>query len=163
MSFDDFQSMKTLRNWPILLLRVYTGIFFAYYGFRKIVSGSFTEGLAGFLSSRAEDSVGWYRVIVEAVIVPMQGLFAFLVAYGELALGMALIIGLATRYAAFAGAFTEPRRYLVRDPDRTGGPACRAGFECGSEAGQTVSVFGVRKRGQNPFLSRLRWWRFPAA
>jgi thiosulfate dehydrogenase [quinone] large subunit len=114
MSFDDFQSMKTLRNWPILLLRVYTGIFFAYYGFRKIVSGSFTEGLAGFLSSRAEDSVGWYRVIVEAVIVPMQGLFAFLVAYGELALGMALIIGLATRYAAFAGAFMVLNFWLAK-------------------------------------------------
>jgi len=114
MSFDDFQNMKTLRNWPILLLRVYTGIFFAYYGFGKIVSGSFTDGMSGFLSSRASDTVGWYRVIVEAVIVPMQGLFAFLVAYGELALGMALIIGLATRYAAFAGAFMVLNFWLVK-------------------------------------------------
>jgi thiosulfate dehydrogenase [quinone] large subunit len=114
MSFDDFQSMKTLRNWPILLLRVYTGVFFAYYGFKKIAGGSFTDGMTGFLSSRAEDSVGWYRVIVEAVIVPMQGLFAFLVAYGELALGMALIIGLATRYAAFAGAFMVLNFWLAK-------------------------------------------------
>lgn len=114
MSFDDFQSMKTLRNWPILLLRVYTGIFFAYYGFRKIVSGSFADGMTGFLSSRADDTVGWYRMIVEAVIVPMQGLFAFLVAYGELALGMALIIGLATRYAAFAGAFMVLNFWLAK-------------------------------------------------
>jgi len=66
------------------------------------------------LSSRAEDTVGWYRVIVEAVIVPMQGLFAFLVAYGELALGMALIIGLATRYAAFAGAFMVLNFWLAK-------------------------------------------------
>jgi len=114
MSFDDFQNMKTLRNWPILLLRVYTGIFFAYYGFGKIVSGSFANGMTGFLGSRAEDTVGWYRVIVEAVIVPMQGLFAFLVAYGELALGMALIIGLATRYAAFAGAFMVLNFWLAK-------------------------------------------------
>lgn len=114
MSFDDFQTVKTLRNWPILLLRVYTGVFFAYYGFRKIVSGSFADGMAGFLSSRAEDSVGWYRMVVEAVIVPMQGLFAFLVAYGELALGMALIIGLATRYAAFAGAFMVLNFWLAK-------------------------------------------------
>jgi len=114
MSFDDFQSVKTLRNWPILLLRVYTGVFFAYYGFGKIVSGSFADGMTGFLSSRAEDTVGWYRVIVEAVIVPMQGLFAFLVAYGELALGMALIIGLATRYAAFAGAFMVLNFWLAK-------------------------------------------------
>jgi len=114
MSFDDFQDVKTLRNWPIVLLRVYTGVFFAYYGLKKIVGGGFTDGMAGFLSSKADDSVGWYRVIVEAVIVPMQGLFAFLVAYGELALGMALIIGLATRYAAYAGAFMVLNFWLAK-------------------------------------------------
>jgi thiosulfate dehydrogenase [quinone] large subunit len=113
MSIDDFQSMKTLRNWPILLLRVYTGVFFAYYGFRKIVGGTFTDGMTGFLTSR-EDMVSWYRVIVEAVFLPLQGLFAFLVAYGEMALGMALIIGLATRYAAFAGAFMVLNFWLAK-------------------------------------------------
>jgi len=114
MSFDDFQSMKALRAWPILLLRVYTGIFFAYYGFGKIVGGNFADGMTGFLSSKSEDMFGWYRVIVEAVIVPQQGLFAFLVAYGELALGIALIIGLATRYAAFAGAFMVLNFWLAK-------------------------------------------------
>ena len=33
MSIDDFQDMRGLRSWPIVLLRVYTGVFFAYYGF----------------------------------------------------------------------------------------------------------------------------------
>lgn len=113
MSIDDFQRMRSINNWPILLLRVYTGVFFAYYGFRKIVGGTFTDGMTGFLNSR-EDMVGWYRVIVDAVVLPMQSLFAFLVAYGELALGMALIIGLATRYAAYFGAFMVLNFWLAK-------------------------------------------------
>jgi len=114
MSIDDFQSMKGMRNWPILLLRVYTGVFFAYYGFGKIVGGFAGDNLGGFLTGRAEDSVAWYRAILEVVVVPLQGFFAFLVAYGELALGMALIIGLATRYAAFFGAFMVLNFWLAK-------------------------------------------------
>ena len=113
MSIDDFQNVKRLSNWPIVLLRVYTGVFFAYYGARKILGGGFADGLTGFLTSR-EDMVSWYRIIVDAVVLPMKGLFAFLVAYGELAIGMALIIGLATRYAAFAGAFMVLNFWLAK-------------------------------------------------
>jgi thiosulfate dehydrogenase [quinone] large subunit len=114
MSFDDFQHVDRLRRWPVLLLRVYAGVFFAYHGFRKIAGGAFTDNMGHFLEGRAEDSVAWYRVIVETVVLPMQGLFGFLVAYGELALGMALIIGLATRYAAFAGAFLVLNYWLAK-------------------------------------------------
>jgi len=114
MSFDDFQHVSRLRYWPILLLRVYTGVFFAYHGFRKIVGGVFSDNMAGFLDGRAGDSVAWYRVIVETVVLPLQGLFGFLVAYGELVLGMALIIGLATRYAAYAGAFMVLNFWLAK-------------------------------------------------
>ena len=114
MSIDGFQRMKTLRDWPILLLRVYTGVFFAYYGIRKIIGGFAGSNLEGFLTGRAEDSVGWYRALLDVVVVPLQGFFAFLVAYGELALGMALIIGLATRYAAFLGAFMVLNFWLAK-------------------------------------------------
>jgi thiosulfate dehydrogenase [quinone] large subunit len=114
MRIDDFQSMKSLHNWPIVLLRVYTGIFFAYYGFRKIVGGFAGSNLEGFLSGRAEDTVGWYRAILEVVVMPAPGLFAFLVAYGELAVGIALIVGLATRYAACCGAFMVLNFWLVK-------------------------------------------------
>ena len=113
MSINEFQSTKGLSHWPILLLRVYTGVFFAYYGMKKILGGAFTDGMVGFLGSR-EEMVSWYRVIVDAVILPLKGLFAFLVAYGELAIGMALIIGLATRYAAYFGAFMVLNFWLAK-------------------------------------------------
>jgi len=37
-------------------------------------------------------------------VLPNKGLFAFLVTWGELAIGIALIMGLATRWASIAGA-----------------------------------------------------------
>ena len=103
-SLDEFRTSKSIRHWPIVLLRVYTGIFFLYYGWSKITNPKFSDGLAGFLGSQ-EGTFGFYRPFVESVVIPNKGLFAVLVTYGELALGIALILGLATRYAAFAGAF----------------------------------------------------------
>ncbi len=41
---------------------------------------------------------------LESVVLPNPGLFGFLVSWGELLVGLALIVGLATRYASVAGA-----------------------------------------------------------
>lgn len=102
-NLDEFRSSK-ISTWPIVLLRVYTGIFFLYFGFRKISSGSFDQGLAGFVNGRLESSVGFFRPFLESVVLPNAKFFAFVVAWGELFLGIALILGLATRYASIAGA-----------------------------------------------------------
>jgi len=101
-SLDEFRSSKSIREWPIVLLRVYTGIFFLKYGWGKVMNPEFSEGLAGFLG-RQEATFGFYRPIAEFAIAN-KGLFGFLVGYGEVALGVFLILGLATRYAAFVGA-----------------------------------------------------------
>ena len=104
-NLDDFRASK-INTWPIVLLRVYTGVFFAYYGVRKISGGFDGDGTVGFLNSpNTEGMLGFYRPIVEHVITPASGVFAFLVAWGELFLGIALILGLMTRYAAYLGAF----------------------------------------------------------
>lgn len=86
------------------LLRVYTGVFFLYYGFGKVRNPQFADGLAGFVSGRLEESAGFIRPFLESVVLPNNGLFAFLVAWGELAIGLALILGLLTRWASIAGA-----------------------------------------------------------
>jgi len=101
---DEFRRKKSVHLWPITLLRVYTGIFFLYYGFGKIRNPQFSDGLAGFVSGRLENSAGFIRPFLESVVLPNKGLFAFLVSWGELAIGVALIMGLATRWASVAGA-----------------------------------------------------------
>lgn len=104
MTSLDAMGIKPIRDWPIVLLRVYTGVFFAYHGFRKISRGDFDEGLGGFVNMQLENSFGFFRPFLESVVLPNKGLFAFLVSWGELAIGIAMILGLATRYAAIAGA-----------------------------------------------------------
>ncbi len=92
-------------HWPLAVLRVYTGVFFLIYGFGKLQrGGALSEGIGGFLSSQ-ENTFGFYRGFVESVVLPNIGLFSYLVAWGEFFLGIALILGLATRYAAYVGVF----------------------------------------------------------
>lgn len=104
MTSLDAARKKPLSDWPIVLLRIYTGVFFLKYGFGKLTRDDFADGLAGFVSSNLENSFGFFRPFLESVVLPNKGVFAFLVAFGEFAVGIALIVGLATRYAAAAGA-----------------------------------------------------------
>ncbi len=103
-----------LRQWPIVLLRVYTGVFFAYHGVGKLRQDDFASGLEGFLSRTLDASFSFYRPFLESVILPSKELFAALVAWGELAIGLALILGLATRYAAFIAAFMVLNYWLAK-------------------------------------------------
>ncbi len=104
-SLNEFTKKKTARLWPITLLRVYTGVFFLTYGFGKITNPNFADGLSGFVTGNLEKSYGFMRPFLESVVLPNSGIFAFLVSWGEVLLGVALVLGLATRYAAIAGAF----------------------------------------------------------
>ncbi|MBT8088674.1 MAG: DoxX family protein [Gammaproteobacteria bacterium] len=103
-NLDEFRRKKKIQLWPISMLRVYTGVFFLYYGFGKVRNPDFADGLAGFVTSKLESSVGMIRPFLESVVLPNKGLFAFLVSWGELAIGIGLILGLATRWASIAGA-----------------------------------------------------------
>lgn len=105
MSSLSFRNRKKdLHLWPITLLRVYTGVFFAWHGFGKVSGGSFDENLERFVDGRLDDAFGFFRPFLESVVLPYKAVFAFLVAWGELAIGLALIAGFATRYASIAGA-----------------------------------------------------------
>lgn len=101
----DSRSRKRLRLWPIAALRIYAGVFFAWHGIGKLRGGNFAEGMASFLNSRLESSFSFYQPFVEHIVLPNKELFGTLVAWGELGVGLALVLGLATRYAALTGAF----------------------------------------------------------
>jgi thiosulfate dehydrogenase [quinone] large subunit len=93
-----------IRQWPIVLLRVYTGVFFAWHGFGKLRRGDFSAGMEGFLNAQTGKTFAFYRTFLESVVLPNKAVFAALVSWGEFAVGVAMILGLATRYAAAAGA-----------------------------------------------------------
>ncbi len=100
----EAKSYASASHWPIVLLRVYAGLFFAWHGIGKISRGNFSDGMQNFLNSQLDNSFDFYRPFVEMVVLPNSVLFGNLVAWGELLIGLGLIFGLATRYAAFAGA-----------------------------------------------------------
>lgn len=101
----DSRSRKRVHLWPIAVLRIYAGVFFAWHGFGKLSTGDFSAGMEGFLVGRQDSSFSFYQPFIEYVVLPNKELFAALVTWGELAVGLALIVGLATRYAALSGAF----------------------------------------------------------
>ena len=98
-----------------LLARLYVGWLWLQSGLGKVGSPEWTgaragEGVRGFLRGAIEkaggespDVPGWYAHFLENVALPHAGLFSYLVAYGELAVGIALILGLLTGVAAFFG------------------------------------------------------------
>lgn len=100
----DHAAAGNVRLWPLVMLRLYAGIFFIYYGFGKVRRDNFADGLAGFVNSNLESSFGFFRGFLESIVLPNKAVFAVLVSWGELLVGIALILGLATRYAAIAGA-----------------------------------------------------------
>lgn len=101
---DDLAVRPTVSLWPIVMLRVYTGCFFLYFGVGKIARDNFGDGMTGFVTANLENAVGVMRPFLESVVLPNSGFFAFLVSWGEVAIGIALVLGLATRWASVAGA-----------------------------------------------------------
>lgn len=53
----------------------------------------------------AGNPVGWYRDFLEVVVLPNAAWFATLQAWGELAVGIGLLLGLCTRLNAWVGLF----------------------------------------------------------
>lgn len=99
-----------------LIVRLYVGYAWLTAGWKKVNSAAWTgddAGVAvtGFIkgalakSQEGHDVTGWYAVFLENVALPNAKLFSFMVAYGELLVGLGLIVGLFTGIAAFFGSF----------------------------------------------------------
>lgn len=84
----------------LVVLRIYMGVIFLLAALPK-VGGDFTPRLTGFLRRVAlEQGHPFYREFVQAVVLPNASVFAALVAWGELLVGITLILGLLTRLSA---------------------------------------------------------------
>jgi thiosulfate dehydrogenase [quinone] large subunit len=103
--------------WVWLLARVWVGLQWieasqhkifneAWVGSGVALKGFWTSAVAIPAEGRPPIAFGWYRAFLQAML-DMQAYtwFAKLVAYGELLIGIALIIGAFTGIAAFFGAF----------------------------------------------------------
>ena len=86
------------------LVRIATGILFVTLGAEKILGGFVRGGFAKSLPTMYKESWPFWRAFLESVVAPRAGAFAWTVAALELVVGLALLLGLWTRSAAFLGA-----------------------------------------------------------
>lgn|SRR5690625_3306667 len=99
-----------------LIVRLYLGYSWLTAGWGKVTSSAWTgkdagTAVTGFIQgalAKAEegtDVAGWYATFLENVALPQAKLFSYMVAYGEVLIGLGLIVGLFTGVAAFFGSF----------------------------------------------------------
>src|SRR5690554_7523984 len=109
--------MQAIKRILFTLLRVYVGYTWLQAGLHKLtdpnwfganagtsISGFFRGVLA---KASAENPVvqGWYASFIEHVALPNATFFSYLVVLGEVLVGVALIVGVFTTFAALMGAF----------------------------------------------------------
>ncbi|WP_163971900.1 DoxX family protein [Oceanobacillus halotolerans] len=106
--------VSTRLAWLWLILRIYLGYSWITSGLGKIGEDAWTgenagaaiQGFVGGAITKAEtgDVSGWYAWFLENVVLPNAAPFAYMVAFGEVLVGLGLIVGLLTGVAAFFGA-----------------------------------------------------------
>ncbi|MCU6797650.1 DoxX family membrane protein [Paenibacillus sp. WQ 127069] len=107
-----FSSTRAGALW--LIVRLYVGYSWITAGWGKVTSEAWTgakagTALQGFIKgslAKAEagkDVTGWYAQFLENIVLPNTKVLGFVVAFGELLVGLGLILGLLTGIAAFFG------------------------------------------------------------
>ena len=96
-----------IRNaYALALLRIGVGIFFLIFGEYKVFGTQFTlhGGFQFWINKFLEGGVyPFMEPVLRGFVLPHATLFAFLTAYGELAIGIGLVLGVLVRPASLAG------------------------------------------------------------
>ena len=112
-----FADARLAPLWAIL--RIYLGYEWLVAGWGKFtnpagvwVGAKAGAAVTGFIKAALEktagdhpDVSGWYAGFLQQVALPNAVLFSYLVTFGEIFVGVALILGLLTGFAAFFGGF----------------------------------------------------------
>lgn len=110
---DLMKMLETLKGkfmipiWTIM--RIWLGVEWLTAGWHKAIDGFDATGfLKGAIAKAGGDHPavqGWYAAFLEGFALPNVELFNFLIAWGEVAVGLGLILGTFTTIALYAGVF----------------------------------------------------------
>jgi len=116
-ALSKFLFADTRFAWFWLIVRLYVGWQWLEAGWAKLhnpvwVGAKAGTAITGFLNGALQkttgphpDVSGWYGVFVQNFALHHTVVFSYLVTYGEVLVGVALILGVLTGIAAFFGAF----------------------------------------------------------
>lgn len=108
--------MKIVWRITFTILRVWLGLQWLEAGAAKVknpawVGAQVPAGISGFLKGAAAKSTGahpavqkWYADFLNSFAIPNAKIFSYMVAFGEVLVGIALIVGVFTVFAALMGA-----------------------------------------------------------
>jgi thiosulfate dehydrogenase [quinone] large subunit len=86
------------------VVRILTGLLFVAEGLSKVLGTFVRGGFAADLPEIARGSLPFWRAFLERFIVPNAAAAGWLIALGELAVGIGLLLGFWTRVACAGGA-----------------------------------------------------------
>jgi len=104
-------------SWLWLIIRLYVGYQWLSAGYEKLISPAWVgaqagTGIAGFVKGALAktggahpDVTSWYGAFLQNVVQPNPVLWSYIITFGELLVGIGLILGIFTGIAAFFGAF----------------------------------------------------------
>lgn len=89
----------------ILLVRITIALFFLLHGVRKMESGWVTSDaqLHSVLSNYHDNAHGLQKTFLEKVALPYGAIWSSCITFGEMALGISLLIGLLTNISLLTG------------------------------------------------------------
>ncbi len=113
-----FLFADTRMAWLWLIVRLYVGYEWLSAGWEKITGGGWVfsahDGAAikGFVMGALAQTTGahpavqgWYAAFLQYVVLPNAVVFGYMVTFGEVLIGLGLIVGCLTGIAAFFGVF----------------------------------------------------------
>lgn len=109
-----FLFSSTRSAWIWLVIRLYIGYLWLTAGWGKLNNPAWTgenagAAVQGFVNGAlakaadGKDVTGWYAAFLENIVLPNATMFSYMVAIGEVLVGLGLILGLLTGIAAFFG------------------------------------------------------------
>jgi len=104
----DFIRNNKVAAGVLAFLRIYIGYQWMTAGYGKITGGQFDA--SGFIQGAIANSAGegatvqaWWGAFLEVVALPGANVFTIMVMWGEFLVGIALILGIFTNFAALMG------------------------------------------------------------
>jgi thiosulfate dehydrogenase [quinone] large subunit len=115
----------TRNSYSLALLRIGVGILFLIFGEYKVFGTAFTlhGGFQFWINKFLEaGAYPFMAPILRGFVLPHATIIAFLVAYGELAIGLALVLGILVRPASFCGLLLMLTMLFSSDYPGAGAP-----------------------------------------